>query len=370
MSDDENNILTDSLLPTDEEQQMLRHALRRMGTPAPDVDAAWQALQARLEADEPGDVMDDVATDAGEDALEADDERPGFMARHRGLFSFVAGIAAALALVFVFRALTHPYEGTEVFTANNDTPDVVLKTAGGETQVVTGKKLAFNQPNTMVKHGSKAGGKPRMLALSTPRGKDQHVTLPDGTLVVMNADSKIEFPERFTGKERRVKCSGEVWFDVQKDAEHPFIVETEYFNATVLGTSFAVRAFSDRDASLTLATGHVKLKAADGASIDVEEGHKVVYSKRYGFNMRAVDVYPLIQWKDGFFYFDHQPFAQIMQDLGRWYNVNIVFEQEKLLDMKLHFVAEHGEPLDSIIARLNALDVATVAMQDGAITIK
>jgi len=363
---DDNTAINQSLMTADEERE-LRQALRRMSTLAPDVDAAWHELRARMAADaqQASAVSDSEIVDDDDD-----DNHVSWLSRHGRLLSFVSGIAAALLLVALFKVFTKPYEGTEVFTANNATPEVTLTTSGGQPQVVTGKTLAFNQPGMVVKHSGKAGSKPQMLALTTPRGKDQHVTLPDGTQVVMNADSKIEFPEQFTGKERRVKCSGEVWFDVQKDADHPFVVETDYFNATVLGTSFAVRAFGDRDASLTLATGHVKLEAADGSSIDVTEGHKVVYSKRYGFNMRAVDVYPLIQWKDGFFYFDHQPFAQIMQDLGRWYNVNIVFEQEKLLDMKLHFVAEHGESLDSIIARLNALDVATVAMQDGAITIK
>jgi len=358
---DDNTAMNQALMTADEERE-LRQALRRMNTPAPDVDAAWDELRTRLVAD--GDSETAAAASSDEDEA----GRISWLSRHGRVLSFVAGIAATLLLVAVFKVLTKPYEGTEVFTANNATPEVTLTTGNGQPQVVTGEKLAFNQPNTVVKH--KAGSKPQMLVLTTPRGKDQHVTLPDGTLVVMNADSKIEFPEQFTGKERRVKCSGEVWFDVQKDAEHPFVVQTDYFSATVLGTSFAVRAFDERDASLTLATGHVRLEAVDGSTIDVTEGHKVVYSKRYGFKMQSVDVYPLIQWKDGFFYFDHQPFAQIMQDLGRWYNVNIVFEQEKLLDMKLHFVAEHGETLDSIIARLNALDVATVAMQDGAITIK
>ena len=90
--------------------------------------------------------------------------------------------------------------------------------------------------------GLSLSGSPQMLALSTDPGQRANVTLPDGTVVKLNSGSVLEYPTVFSRKERRVKINGEAMFDVAKDADKPFIVETFAYDVKVLGTKFNIIA--------------------------------------------------------------------------------------------------------------------------------
>ena len=97
--------------------------------------------------------------------------------------------------------------------------------------------------------------------LTTPHGKDFKLTLADGTIVWLNAESRLEYPSRFVGSERRVKLTGEAYFQVTKDASHPFVVETEQLQARVLGTELNVRSYKAADSQVTLINGKVEVCA-------------------------------------------------------------------------------------------------------------
>jgi len=164
---------------------------------------------------------------------------------------------------------------------------------------------------------------------------------------------------------------GEAYFEVKKDPAHPFVAETDYFTTTVLGTTFNLRAYNEKDACITLISGKVKLSDVKSKeNIDLSPGEQVVWSKEHGFDLSSVNVYPITQWKEGYFYFDNKPFVAIMQELGRWYNVNVVFEHPDLMNTKLHFVAERNEKIDSIVKRIKALEYADISFDNGTITIR
>nr|WP_253942793.1 FecR family protein [Prevotella sp. PTAC] len=98
--------------------------------------------------------------------------------------------------------------------------------------------------------------------MKTPRGECADVTLADGTRVWLNGESVLEFPNRFIGARREVRLSCEAYFDVAKDSCHPFIVTTDYYSVSVLGTSFSACAYSPSDAALVLAEWRVRMSSA------------------------------------------------------------------------------------------------------------
>lgn len=167
----------------------------------------------------------------------------------------------------------------------------------------------------------------RYNTLRVPRGGEYSITLSDGTIVYLNAESELRYPVKFVGEDRRVYLSGEAYFDVVHDKAHPFVVDVK--NSTVvrvLGTSFDVRAYADEDEVLTtLVQGSVRFSAGK-ESVILEPGEQVVLDKSGRLETREVDTYLYTAWKDGVFAFKRQRLEEIMKVVARWYDVNVFWE--------------------------------------------
>ena len=340
-------------MPTALEELQVRRAYNRTHVSVPDVDREWETWKAGIE----------------ETVSASDASTPKSKTRIRPLLWFASAAAACLVLVFCVRGLMQS-DVNQVFTANTETPDVIFTGVDGEQSVVNDTSLDFS-PKTATAAATATPAKKDMMTVSTPRGKDFKVLLPDGTQVWLNAESSIQFPKKFEGKTRDVNIHGEAYLDVKRDSIHPFIVHTDYFTTTVLGTSFDVRAYSERDALLTLVSGKVDMKSISGSGHKtLAPGDQATWSKDGSLTVEQVDTYPFIQWKNGFFYFNNVSLLNIMQELGRWYNVSIVFENPSDMSLCLHFVAERREKLPAVIKRINDLDIVAVEIIDGVVTVK
>jgi ferric-dicitrate binding protein FerR (iron transport regulator) len=176
----------------------------------------------------------------------------------------------------------------------------------------------------------------RYNTISTPRGGQYQVVLPDGSKVWLNAVSSLRFPTSFTGgKERRVELTGEAYFDVTKNASMPFRVVTMGELATrqpleieVMGTEFDLMAYADEDRQkVTLINGAVKassgkeqltLKPNQQASLD---------KKSTGLNLTSIsNIEETTAWKDGYFQFQDASIESIMRQATRWYDVEVVYD--------------------------------------------
>jgi transmembrane sensor len=206
-----------------------------------------------------------------------------------------------------------------------------------------------------------------MRTIATPYGKDYRVTLNDGTEVVMNADSKLTFPTRFTGKERIVHLVGEAYFKVAKNPKMPFIVQTDKMNTRALGTEFNVRAYAGAEPHVTLIEGSVLVNVAD-KDVQLKPGEDISFSNST-VKIKNVDIQYYVQWKDGFLYFDNQPLVDVMSDLGRWYNVNIEIENPSLMTYRLHFIVNRNSGIDEVIDNLNTLGYLNVVRNQNNIII-
>lgn len=169
--------------------------------------------------------------------------------------------------------------------------------------------------------------------ISTPKGGQYQVNLPDGTKVWLNAASVLKFPIQFSRKERRVLLNGEAYFEVAKDKTHPFIVETSKQTVEVLGTHFNINGYATDEVSrTTLLEGLVRvvdLEWNGGHRATLKPGQQAEIHKGQ-FKVLEVDTEGAVAWKNGTFLFTGQTLAEIMKQVERWYDVDVVFENEAL----------------------------------------
>ncbi len=162
--------------------------------------------------------------------------------------------------------------------------------------------------------------------LRVPRGGEYSITLSDGTVVYLNSESELRYPVKFAGEDRRVYLSGEAYFDVTVDKEHPFIVDLKTSAVKVLGTGFDVRAYKDENEILTTLVSGSVVFSAGKESVVLKPGEQAVLDQSGELETREVDTYLYTAWKEGVFAFKQQRLEEIMKIVSRWYNVNIFWE--------------------------------------------
>jgi len=158
-----------------------------------------------------------------------------------------------------------------------------------------------------------------------PNGGLYEVQLPDGTYVWLNAASSLTYPTRFAGHIRKVKLTGEGYFEVAKDRLKPFVVETEDQEVQVLGTHFNINAYAEEKVQkTTLLEGSVKV-ISKIASVLIKPGEQVT-NQNSNLSVGQFNSAEAIAWKNGIFQFNHTELHNLMLDLSRWYNVKVVYE--------------------------------------------
>ena len=162
--------------------------------------------------------------------------------------------------------------------------------------------------------------------ISTPKGGQYQLELPDGSLVWLNATSSIRFPTSFVEKERRVEITGEAYFEVAKNRNKSFIVAANNAEVQVLGTHFNINAYNDEDdIKTTLLEGSVRFVNGVNSNI-LKPGQQSQLTKNGSLNVvNDVDVEKVIAWKNGLFDFDNAGIETIMRQLSRWYNVDVEY---------------------------------------------
>lgn len=172
------------------------------------------------------------------------------------------------------------------------------------------------------------GSEVQIYTLETPRKGQYQAVLPDGSRVWLNAESSIHFPSQFTGDSRTVRIEGEVYFEVARDKHKKFIVELSNGNRIeVLGTHFNVNAYKNSMASKTsLLEGSVKFLNNKNKSVILKPGEQAIQPiDAAGITVQKADVMAVISWKDNKFNFEGMPFPEIMRQLERWYDIEVVY---------------------------------------------
>lgn len=263
-----------------------------------------------------------------------------------GLWKLIA-IAASVLLIFNL--------GTWFYSRNSDHSTKYDHIVAGSNQAIltmpNGKRIPLNNGKTGVVidmnalsytdgslisvHGKLAAAQHEYLTAETPRGGTYQVVLSDGSKVWLNAASRIRFKPTFLGAaSREVELSGEAYFEVFKDAKHPFVVKTAKQEITVLGTHFNINSYADETADkTTLLEGSVRARvlkpeAMPGSTVILKPGQQFKSDQLGKTEVLNVDVQTEVAWKNGDFVFEDEAMGSVMRKLSRWYNVDVSYQGE------------------------------------------
>lgn len=181
--------------------------------------------------------------------------------------------------------------------------------------------------------------------MSTPKGRQFKLVLPDGSKVWLNAASSIRYPTAFTGASREVEISGEAYFEVAHNREQPFQVKMDNGNRVeVLGTHFNINSYSNEERiSTTLLEGSVRVTSASGTTV-LLPGQQARSGGSSAIQVLAqVNLEKVMAWKNGLFDFQDASLEEVMRQLERWYDISVVYEGAV---PKLEFYGRMGKDLD------------------------
>lgn len=292
--------------PFAREEQLLALEEMRRNAPKVDVEARWKQFEA-----------EHLSANAEITEIEA---RAAAKPR-RTLWMAVASVAACLLAGFV---LLHPYWSK---------PEV--------RQIATGVELTTEPSHR------------HRLAVAT--AATHEMRLPDGTLVRLSPESRLNYPETFSDKERRVELEGEAYFEVKPDARRPFFVTSSKAEVRVLGTHFTIRAYPKEEYRVSLHEGRVAVTnraAARPQTLTLSPGESAVVEEDATLTCNAEDRYHAMLL-EGYFYYDNVALGRILEDLHRHYGVDFLVATDPALP--LHFKVKRSENIDDILEQLNAI---------------
>lgn len=163
--------------------------------------------------------------------------------------------------------------------------------------------------------------------ISTPKGGQYQIVLPDGSNVWLNAASSLRFPTAFAGAQRNVELKGEGYFEIAKNAAMPFHVKVNNMEVEVLGTHFNVMAYDNEDAvKTTLLEGAVKINYGATAKTLIPGQQGKFYNTSGAINVITADTEEAVAWKNGYFQFTNEDIKSIMRQFARWYDVEVSYE--------------------------------------------
>ena len=206
--------------------------------------------------------------------------------------------------------------------------------------------------------------------LRVPAGADYQVTLADGTKVWLNCESTLRYPVEFGDEKREVYLDGEGYFEVNKAAEWPFIVNTEQMQVKVTGTKFNVKSYSTEPiVHTTLVEGSV-WAYTDQTQVQLTPSEQFRYDKETGkTSVQKVDTELYTGWIEGMFVFRNQRLEDVMNDLARWYNMTIFYSTAETKEIRISTNLNRYKNIDDLLVIINESGKVVVARKDNTITI-
>lgn len=212
--------------------------------------------------------------------------------------------------------------------------------------------------------------------LTVPRGGQYQITLADNTKVWLNSESQLKYPVSFiSGEPRQVELVyGEGYFDVSPSTDHngdTFQVINKNQKIEVLGTEFNIKAYKDEtNIYTTLVEGKVAV-SYNGKNQNLIPNQQSNYDlKANTFKINTVDIYSEIAWKDGIFNFREKELQDVITVLERWYNVNIVFEDEPIKHIRVNGLLRKNQNLENILKTLKITQTINYKLNDNTIILK
>lgn len=242
--------------------------------------------------------------------------------------------------------------GQQIGMSTKSPDSIKLNTATAITGV---NRLVYNSHDSLEAETLRT--QPEINKIITSSGGFYTIVLCDGSKIWLNSESELEYPVFFIGEERRVKLSGEAYFEIARDTEHPFIVETSGIRTKVLGTSFNIKAYKDENTiNTTLVTGKV-----DVISLNDSTCHAILhpgkqanwYTDSRQIDVQDADLNRVLAWKEGMFAFNREDIKVVTRQIERWYGVKFIYPTGGL-EEQYTFSGRFskGEKLETILQEL------------------
>ena len=204
--------------------------------------------------------------------------------------------------------------------------------------------------------------------VTVPRGGECKLVLADGTIVWLNSDSHIRYPVTFSGNTRQVELEGEAYFEVAKDVEKPFIVRMNEYNVRVTGTQFNVRNYSNESLATTLVEGGVQIERK-GKVDRLRPGQQAVLENNE-IRIRVVNVEEQVAWRHGAFGFTQCRLENIMEELARWYDVDVFYMNQQVKDYHFSAWFKRSSSINEVINILEKTKKISLDLKGRILTVK
>ncbi|QNL51009.1 FecR domain-containing protein [Olivibacter sp. SDN3] len=337
---------------TETDDQYLMHLI----SSSEEIKRLWRSMQQQFSSDK---IDENIAWNKVLPRLEdktPEPLSPGRHTRRRPYWIWISG-AAATFLLGVFFLLSRPSssDAPSVASLFDEFPvvdSVQLLTAEAQTinleNEEAGKRLGEHlvaSKNNLRVEGRDATA--RWHILLVPPSKDYQLTLADGTKVTLNSTSKIRFPTTFDTNKREIFLEGEAYFEVAKDARRPFNVITASGQVEVLGTAFSVKAYKQEAFETSLREGSVRVSAASQKRL-LRPGYKLTIAGDKP-TLSKFDFDEEFSWVSGVFHFHKQPLSVVARAMERWYDIEVIIQQEHLKQARLSGAIIKQEPLENTL---------------------
>ncbi len=215
--------------------------------------------------------------------------------------------------------------------------------------------IDYSKSEKKVQLGNKAIDKPQDIKyhqLIVPRGKHTCLILSDGSTLHVNAGTKVVYPDKFKKNHREIFVDGEIYIDVVKNEQAPFVVSTTSCDIQVLGTAFNVHAYSqDGNANVALVRGSVKLKDKQDGELVLKPDELALISESRIKGKKHVNASDYMAWTQGLLKLDATPLSSVFKRLERYYGVDIIYDEE-VGTMKIYGNLDLECTVDEVLRRL------------------
>ena len=254
-----------------------------------------------------------------------------------------------------------------------------LELASGEVVDLTngvGEEIVFEEGKLVRENGgvmayvADSAVEVKYHEVLTPKGCEYQLKLPDGTMVWLNAGSSLRFPSKFVGDCRKVYASGELYFDVERDEEHPFVVETgDGYAVRVLGTEFNLRAYEGEIRATTLLEGRVVVNDGE-EDVMLAPGQQAVEGDDGKLEVRKVDTRGVVAWRNGVFLFVNTRLEDIMAEIGRWYDVEVFFENSAIRDERFSVEMQRHDSFETVLRLIERTGTVEISINQNNVFVK
>lgn len=272
-------------------------------------------------------------------------------------WSIAATIITSIISIGLWKYLTT--EKTTFPSLSSDSKEVQLIMADGSTINIgkitqdtliqsTTNQIKISPQGELAYSGDSPKGQLLYHTIYVPRGNEYHMVLSEQTEIWLNSESELRFPINFEGHERKVYLKGEAFFKVTKDTLRPFRVNTGKMEIEVLGTSFDIKAYQGTDPLAILVQGSIQVKdSATGKTCILSPGYQAILRNNQLDTCR-INTEEATAWKEGRFVFRDMPLAQLTQELERWFDIKIFFENNHLREHRFTGVIKRYNKIEDI----------------------